>query len=130
MKKKDNPFLNGDVVLDPYPKTKGLKKRLKMCKKLEENMRDTTYSKPSTRETHLYNYMVQSLVDRGLADSRAVKIVKALEKNDMSALAFSVCACDEANFPHLLKIEPRIFHMLLWDREDPVLIKRLEEVCK
>ena len=130
MKKKDNPFLNGDVVLDPYPKTEGLKKRLKMCKKLEENMRDTAYSKPSTEETHLYNYMVQSLVDRGLADSRAVKIVRALETNDYSALAFSVCACDEANFPHLLKIEPRIFHMLLWDREDPALIERLEEVMK
>ena len=49
-----------------------------MCEKLSERMRDTAYSEPSTGETHLYNYMVQSLVDRGLADSRAVKIVRAL----------------------------------------------------
>ena len=126
MKKEDNPFLNGDVVIDPYPKTK----RLKMCEKLEENMRDTAYSKPSTGEMHLYNYMVQSLVDRGLADSRAVKIVRALETNNMSSLAFVVCACDEWNFPHLLKIEPRIFYMLLCEETDPVLIARLEEVMK
>lgn len=104
--------------------------RDEICEKLGERMRDTAYSEPSTGETHLYNYMVQSLVDRGLADSRAVKIVRALETNNMSALAFSVCACDEWNFPHLLKIEPRIFHMLLQNETDPVLIQRLEEVMK
>ena len=126
MKKEDNPFLNGDIVLDPYPKTK----RLKMCEKLEENMRDTAYSEPSTGETHLYNYMVQSLVDRGLADSRALPIANALRDGNMNALAFAVCACDEWNFPHLLKIEPRIFHMLLQYEDGPVLIQRLEEVMK
>ena len=101
-----------------------------MCEKLSERMRDTPYSEPSIGETHLYNYMVQSLVDRGLADSRAIKIVRALETNDMSALAFAVCACDTWNFPHLLKIEPRIFHMLLQYETDPVIIARLEEVMK
>lgn len=104
--------------------------RDEICEKLGERMRDTAYSEPSTGETHLYNYMVQSLVDRGLADSRAVKIVRALETNNMSALAFSVCACDEWNFPHLLAIEPRIFYMLLQYETDPVLIQRLEEVMK
>lgn len=104
--------------------------RDEICEKLSERMRDTAYSEPSIGLTHLYNYMVQSLVDRGLADSRAVKIVRALETNDMSALAFSVCACDSWNFPHLLKIEPRIFHMLLQYETDPVLIQRLEEVMK
>ena len=104
--------------------------RDEICEKLGERMRDTAYSEPSIGETHLYNYMVQSLVDRGLADSRAVKIVRALETNNMSALAFSVCACDEWNFPHLLKIEPRIFWMLLINETDPVLIQRLEEVMK
>ena len=98
--------------------------------KLDEGLRDTPYSEPSIGETHLYNYMVQSLVDRGLADSRAIKIVRALETNDMSALAFAVCACDTWNFPHLLKIEPRIFHMLLQYETDPVIIARLEEVMK
>ena len=101
-----------------------------MCEKLSERMRDTAYSEPSSEESHLYNYIVQSLVDRGLADSRAVKIVRALETNNMSALAFAVCACDSWNFPHLLKIEPRIFHMLLQYETDPVLIQRLEEVMK
>ena len=95
-----------------------------ICEKLGERMRDTAYSTSSD------SYLVKSLVDRGLADSRAVKIVRALETNNMSALAFSVCACDEWNFPHLLKIEPRIFHMLLQNETDPVLIQRLEEVMK
>lgn len=137
MKKEDNPFLNGLVAVDPYPKTERLKAlealenlRDEICEVLAERMRDTAYSEPSTGETHLYNYMVQSLVDRGLADSRAVKIVRALETNNMSALAFAVCACDTWNFPHLLAIEPRIFYMLLQNETDPVLIQRLEEVMK
>lgn len=137
MKKEDNPFLNGLVAVDPYPKTERLKAlealenlRDEICDVLAERMRDTAYSEPSTGETHLYNYMVQSLVDRGLADSRAVKIVRALETNNMSALAFAVCACDTWNFPHLLAIEPRIFYMLLQNETDPVLIQRLEEVMK
>ena len=104
--------------------------RDEICEVLAERMRDTAYSEPSTGETHLYNYMVQSLVDRGLADSRAVKIVRALETNNMSALAFAVCACDTWNFPHLLAIEPRIFYMLLQYETDPVIIQRLEEVMK
>lgn len=134
MKKEDNPFLNGLIAVDPYPKTERLNTledlRDEICEVLAERMRDTAYSEPSTGETHLYNYMVQSLVDRGLADSRAVKIVRALETNNMSALAFAVCACDTWNFPHLLAIEPRIFYMLLQYETDPVIIQRLEEVMK
>ena len=42
MKKKDNPFLNGDVVLDPYPKTEGLKKRLKNGRDRTEPIKSIT----------------------------------------------------------------------------------------
>ena len=92
--------------------------------KLDEGLRDTPYS------TFTKNYLAKSLVDRGLADSRALPIAQAIEDNDMNALAFAVCACDSWNFPHLLKIEPRIFYMLLCEETDPVLIARLEEVMK
>ena len=92
--------------------------------KLDEGLRDTPYSTSSD------SYLVKSLVDRGLADSRALPIANALRDGDMSALAFAVCACDEWNFPHLLKIEPRIFWMLLINETDPVIIQRLEEVMK
>ncbi len=98
--------------------------RDEICEKLGERMRDTVYSTSSD------SYLVKSLVDRGLADSRALPIANALRDGDMRALAFAVCACDEWNFPHLLKIEPRIFHMLLQYETDPVLIQRLEEVMK
>jgi hypothetical protein len=98
--------------------------RDEMCEKISERMRDTAYSTSSD------SYLVKSLVDRGLADSRALPIANALRDGDMRALAFAVCSCDEWNFPHLLKIEPRIFWMLLVNETDPVLIQRLEEVMK
>ena len=128
MKKEDNPFLNGLIAVDPYPKTERLNTledlRDEICEVLAERMRDTAYSESSD------SYLVKSLVDRGLADSRALPIANALRDGDMNALAFAVCACDQANFPHLLKIEPRIFWMLLVNETDPVLIQRLEEVMK
>jgi len=128
MKKEDNPFLNGLIAVDPYPKTERLNiledLRDEICEVLAERMRDTPYSESSD------SYLVKSLVDRGLADSRALPIANALRDGDMNALAFAVCACDEWNFPHLLKIEPRIFWMLLVNETDPVLIARLEEVMR
>ena len=128
MKKEDNPFLNGLIAVDPYPKTERLNiledLRDEICEVLAERMRDTPYSESSD------SYLVKSLVDRGLADSRALPIANALRDGDMNALAFAVCACDEWNFPHLLKIEPRIFHMLLQYETDPVIIARLEEVMR
>jgi len=128
MKKEDNPFLNGLIAVDPYPKTERLNiledLRDEICEVLAERMRDTPYSESSD------SYLVKSLVDRGLADSRALPIANALRDGYMNALAFAVCACDEWNFPHLLKIEPRIFWMLLVNETDPVLIARLEEVMR
>jgi len=128
MKKEDNPFLNGLIAVDPYPKTERLNiledLRDEICEVLAERMRDTPYSESSD------SYLVKSLVDRGLADSRALPIANALRDGDMNSLAFAVCACDEWNFPHLLKIEPRIFHMLLQYETDPVIIARLEEVMR
>ena len=128
MKKEDNPFLNGLIAVDPYPKTERLNTledlRDEICEVLAEKMRDTAYSESSD------SYLVKSLVDRGLADSRALPIANALRDGDMNALAFAVCACDEWNFPHLLAIEPRIFYMLLQNETDPVIIQRLDEVMK
>tara|TARA_R110002124_G_scaffold201420_2_gene367922 strand:+ start:538 stop:882 length:345 start_codon:yes stop_codon:yes gene_type:complete len=79
-------------------------------------------------------YITLSLIDRGLADTRAIAIGKALEKGDISGLSRAILECDSYNFPLLVKLEPRLFEMLLKDGgiegDHPALIERLNEVMK
>lgn len=69
------------------------------------------------RKTPLVNlnsdYLTISLVNRGLADTRAVDIVEALNTKDWDKLAMAILRCDEINFPLLLKIEPVLFELCL-----------------
>ena len=69
------------------------------------------------RETPLVNlesdYLTISLVNRGLADTRAFDIVEALNTNEWDKLAMAILRCDETNFPLLLKIEPVLFELCL-----------------
>ena len=78
------------------------------------------------------SYIALSLIDRGLADTRAIAIGNALEKGDMSGLSWAILECDSYNFPLLVKLEPRLFEMLLKDGgiegDHPVIIERLREV--
>ena len=100
---------------------------------------DTLVSKSSMRNTplteggvHHLPYITLSLIDRGLADTRAIAIGNALEKGDMSGLSWAILECDSSNFPLLVKLEPRLFEMLLKDGgiegDHPVIIERLREV--
>ena len=79
-------------------------------------------------------YITLSLIDRGLADTRAIAIGKALKYGDMSSLSWAILECDSYNFPLLVKLEPRLFEMLLKDGsiegDWSVLSERLEEVLK
>ena len=80
------------------------------------------------------SYIALSLIDRGLADTRAIAIGSALEKGDISGLSWAILECDSYNFPLLVKLEPRLFEMLLMDGsiegDWSVLSERLEEVLK
>ena len=92
---------------------------------------DTLVSKSSMRNTplteggvHHLPYITLSLIDRGLADTRAIAIGNALEKGDMSGLSWAILECDSYNFPLLVKLEPRLFEMLLsWNQtHDPIRV--------
>ena len=79
-------------------------------------------------------YIALSLIDRGLADTRAYAIGRALEKGDLRKLASAILECDCSNFPRLVRLEPRLFELLLSDESVKdywsVLSERLEEVMK
>mgnify|MGYP003146140774 CR=1 FL=1 len=79
-------------------------------------------------------YIALSLIDRGLADTRAYAIGRALENGDLGKLAGAICECDNSNFPRLVRLEPRLFELLLSDESVKgywgVLSERLEGVLK
>jgi len=105
--------------------------RFNLLDALASNMRET----PLTGGGVCGNsYIALSLIDRGLADTRAIAIGNALEKGDVSGLSWAVLDCDSHNFPLLVKLEPRLFEMLLSDGsiegDHPALIERLNEVIK
>lgn len=79
-------------------------------------------------------YIALSLIDRGLADTRAFAIGRALENGDLRKLASAILECDGSNFPRLVRLEPRLFELLLSDESVKgywgVLSERLEEVMK
>jgi hypothetical protein len=58
-------------------------------------------------------YFALSLIDRGLADTRALKIGEGLRANDWGKVATAICNCDCSNFKRLYQIEPRLVHMAI-----------------
>ena len=112
-----------------------------MIKNYSPKILDTLASKYNMRNTPLTGggvchlpYITLSLIDRGLADTRAIAIGKALENGDMSGLSWAILECDSYNFPLLVKLEPRLFEMLLMDGsiegDWSALQQRLAEVLK
>ena len=67
-----------------------------------------------------------SLIDRGLAGTRALAIVSALDKGNMKSLSYAILSCDTYNFPLLWKIEPRLFKLVMEDHVNMAMIERLE----
>lgn len=61
--------------------------------------------------TDIYtDYIALSLIDRGLASTRALKISEALRQGDWDKVTTAICNCDNSNFSLLLKIEPRLIY--------------------
>jgi len=72
-----------------------------------------------------------SLIDRGLADTRAIAIAEKLEMPNLTTYQMNevltpILACDGSNFPWLLKLEPRLIYNCLRSTGDRALIERLE----
>lgn len=81
------------------------------------------------------DYFALSLIDRGMADTRALKIAKAVKgayyrgyDEDWEDVTSAILQCDGSNFPRLFALEPRLFQIALDKTGDPALIERLEEV--
>ena len=88
-----------------------------------DNALDRLVERIETNEEDLF---LCSLIDRGLAGTRALAIVSALDDGDMKSLAYAILSCDTYNFPLLWKIEPRLFKLVLEDHVNPAMIERLE----
>jgi hypothetical protein len=73
------------------------------------------------------NYFALSLIDRGMADTRALAISKAVIDNNWDRVVSGILNCDGSNFPRLLKIEPRLVYMALEKTNDNALRERLEQ---
>tara|TARA_R100001086_G_scaffold243244_2_gene171887 strand:+ start:337 stop:690 length:354 start_codon:yes stop_codon:yes gene_type:complete len=58
-------------------------------------------------------FLAVSLIDRGMAGTRSVALVNALNQNDWGAAKMAISACDEENFELLLELEPRIVDMII-----------------
>lgn len=74
-----------------------------------------------------------SLIDRGLADTRALAIADKLEMPDLTIYQMRealtpILGCDGYNFPLLVKLEPRLIYLCLKYTGDRALIERLEGV--
>jgi len=95
-----------------------------LIQRLNGMLRDTAISES-------FSILGQILVDQGLADTRAGAISDSVVGNDFTdynKLTLAICNCDGSNFPHLLKIAPRLIKMCLENRVDLALIERLEGV--
>ena len=78
-------------------------------------------------------YMAHSLMDKGLADTRACAIGEALQGGLNNWALYKevlspILNCDIRNFRLLLDIEPRLIYNCLRSTGDRALIERLEGV--
>jgi len=84
------------------------------------------------RNTPLTNddtdYFALSLIERGLADTRALRIAKGLKANDWDIVASAICNCDCSNFKRLYQIEPRLMYIAIDKGNAKVIQDRINEI--
>lgn len=73
------------------------------------------------------NYLALSLIDRGLADTRALAISKAVIDNNWDRATSGILNCDSSNFPLLYRIEPRLIYMAYDKTKSNALKERIEQ---
>jgi len=101
-----------------------------LIERLNDMVRDTPISGS-------FGLLGQILVDQGLADTRAGAIDDACNYEfaedrtlitiNYKKLTSAICNCDGSNFPHLLKIAPRLILICLENKVDLALIERTED---
>ena len=84
------------------------------------------------RNTPLTNddtdYFALSLIERGLADTRALRIARGLRENDWDMVATAICNCDCSNFKRLYQIEPRLMYIAIEKGQAKVIQDRINEI--
>lgn len=73
------------------------------------------------------DYFALSLIDRGLANTRALKIAEGLKNNDWDKITSAICNCDCSNFSLLLEIEPRLIYTAFEKEKCNALKERIEQ---
>mgnify|MGYP003646815393 FL=1 len=73
------------------------------------------------------DYLALSLIDRGLANTRALKISEGLKNNDWDKITSAICNCDCSNFSLLLEIEPRLIYTAFEKEKCNALKERIEQ---
>ena len=71
------------------------------------------------------SYIALSLINRGIADTRALAIAEGLEDNDWQKVTSAICNCDDYNFPKLCEIEPMLVSIALKKTQCPALKERI-----
>ena len=74
------------------------------------------------------DYLALSLIDRGLANTRALKIAEGLRANDWDKVASAICNCDCSNFKRLYKIEERLMYLAIEKGNAKVILNRINEI--
>ena len=95
---------------------------------LASNMRDCIETEISSTEFTLEDYFRCSLIDRGVASTRAQMIAQRMAEGNYSGLAYHVGSCDPDYLVKLIQAEPRLIHMLLQNNKMSDLdVKIVEE---
>ena len=74
------------------------------------------------------DYFALSLIERGLADTRALRIARGLRENNWDMVATAICNCDCSNFKRLYQIEPRLMYIAIDKGNAKVIQDRINEI--
>ena len=74
------------------------------------------------------DYFALSLIDRGLANTRALMIAEGLKENDWDKVASAICNCDCSNFRILYRIEERLMYLAIEKGHAKVIQDRINEI--
>ena len=74
------------------------------------------------------DYFALSLIERGIADTRALKIAEGLKANNWGDVATAICYCDCYNFKKLYQIEPRLMFMAIEKDNALVIQERINDI--
>ena len=74
------------------------------------------------------DYFALSLIDRGLANTRALMIAEGLKENDWDKVASAICNCDCSNFRILYRIEERLMYLAIDKGNAKVIQDRINEI--